>query len=97
MKKKRPSDTRCALKLDMKMAYDHVEWAYLRAITTQLGFHRLWVDMVMRLISTVSFSVLFNGERLESFPPTRGIRQGDPISPYLFLLAAEGFRDLEKS
>jgi hypothetical protein len=97
MKKKRPSDTRCALKLDMKMAYDHVEWAYLRAITTQLGFHRLWVDMVMRLISTVSFSVLFNGERLESFPPTRGIRQGDPISPYLFLLAAEGISCLLNS
>jgi len=81
----------------MKKAYDRVEWDYLRAIMTQLGFHRLWVDMVMRLITTVSFSVLFNGERLNSFLPTRGIRQGDPISPYLFLLAAEGLSCLLNS
>jgi hypothetical protein len=53
--------------------------------------------MVMRLISTVSFSVLFNGKRLESFQPTRGIRQGDPISSYLFLLAAEGLSYLLNS
>jgi len=51
----------------------------------------------MRLITTVSFSVLFNGERLNSFLPMRGIRQGDPISPYLFLLAAEGFSCLLNS
>ena len=51
----------------------------------------------MRLVSTVSFSVLFNGDRLESFNPTKGICQGDPISPYLFLLAAEGLLCLIKA
>lgn len=51
----------------------------------------------MRLVTTVSFSVLFNGGRLESFKPTRGIRQGDPISPYLFLLEAEGLSCLLKA
>ena len=51
----------------------------------------------MGMVRSVSFSVLFNGKKLESFRPTRGIRQGDPISPYLFLLAAEGLSCLLNS
>jgi hypothetical protein len=98
MKKKRARDQRCcALKLDMQKVYDRVEWPYLRAIMLRLGFHHIWVEMIMKLVTSVSFSVQLNGDCLESFVPTRGIRQGDPISPYLFLLAVEGLSCLLKS
>ena len=97
MKRNRSKTTRfCALKLDMMKAYDRLEWPYLKAIMVKLGFAPDWIHTVMSMITSVSFSVLFNGERLESFSPSRGIRQGDPISPYLFLIAAEGLPCLLK-
>jgi hypothetical protein len=88
-KKKVPNRGFGALKLDMMKAYDRVEWDYLESIMLKLGFSRQWVNMVMRGVRSVSFSVLFNGGRTENFNPTRGIRQGHPISSYLFLLAVE--------
>jgi hypothetical protein len=87
----------CALKLDISEAYDRVEWPYLFAIMERLGFSKKWIDVITKCITSVSFSVLFNGERLEEFKPSRGIRQGDPISPYLFLICAEGLSCLLNS
>jgi hypothetical protein len=81
----------------MRKAYDHIEWCYLEAIMLKLGFSRAWVTLLMRFVSAVSFSVLFNGAPQGEFRSTREIRQGDPISPYLFLLVAEDLSCLLKS
>ena len=90
LKRKRGKTGACAVKLDMAKAYDRVEWPYLKGIMLRLGFSENFVATVMRCVTTISFSVRVNGQLSTPFNPTRGIRQGDPISPYLFLLCSEG-------
>ena len=83
-----------ALKLDVSKAYDRVEWGFLKGMMIKLGFPEVWVDRVMKCVSTPSFSVWINGKSYRNIKPSRGIRQGDPLSPYLFLICAEGFTSL---
>jgi hypothetical protein len=80
----------------MAKAYDRVDWRFLEGVLAKMGFHRQWIQWVMTCVTTISYSVRFNGNMLDSFFPTRGLRQGDPLSPYLFLFVADGFSTLMK-
>jgi len=78
------------IQLDLAKAYDKLSWPYIRAVLRAFGFNQNWIRWVMALVTMNSFSIPLNNAASRIFTPSRGLKQGDLLSPFLFVLMMEG-------
>ena len=77
-------------KVDYEKTYDSVSWEFIYYMLGRLGFCDKWIDWIKNCLESSSISVLVNGSPTTEFKPLKGLRQGDPLAPFLFLIAVEG-------
>ena len=79
---------------DMSKAYDRMEWIFIQRVMEKWGFSENWINWIMGSVSLVKNHVLMNGQPRGNIVPHRGLRQRDPLSPFIFILCTEGLVSL---
>jgi len=91
---KRKKKSGVIIKIDFEKVYDSVSWEFLFYMLARMGFCGKWVHWIKKCLESSSISILVNGSPYKEFKPTRGLRQGDLIAPFLFLIMAKGLSGL---
>lgn len=89
LRTKRGKDEAMIFKFDLEKAYDRLSWDFIRDTLMEVGLSSNWIRNIMECVQTSRLQILWNGEKLEAFNSSRGLLQGDPMSPYIFVLYME--------